>query len=63
MFYYLTVRDLQSIYQRDDARRNKVRAEENRALSKMDDGILARTSNAYINEVLILSERSFVSPP
>lgn len=31
--------------------------------SKMDDGILACISNAYIKEVLILSERSFVSPP
>lgn len=30
-------------------------------LSKTDDEILTRTSNAYINEVLILCERLFVS--
>lgn len=36
--------------------------EENRALSKTVDEILARTSNAYINEVLILCGRLFVSP-
>lgn len=31
--------------------------------SKTDDGILACISNAYIKKVLILSRRSFVSPP
>lgn len=34
-----------------------------RAPSKTDDEILACISDAYINKVLILSERSFVSPP
>lgn len=32
-------------------------------VSKADNNILACISNAYINKVLILSDRSFVSPP
>lgn len=57
---------MQSIYQHNAMVPRKDKEHERRgiggALSKTDDEILARTSNAYINEVLILFERLFVSP-
>jgi len=57
--------DLRSICRNDDAREEKTKnetAEDRTFQVKMSGAILACISNAYINKVLILTERSFVSP-
>lgn len=50
-------------WRREEKQRTKNEEAAARAPGKTDDEILACISDAYINKVLILSERSFVSPP